>query len=164
MVSLAWWRASADAQLTPLQVVKDRLRKTRLELDDAFPSWRAPHDTDPTDFLYHDARREFFVSAQVILGNAQLSYTFIRDQLSDEQWWAVKAGEFGPAMAEEALREHASIVKFYTVHALAVATEEALRAIVRAGQPFTSPPTAEFASVVAARPQDHRTRRVRAAF
>ena len=41
------------------------------------------------------------------------------------------------------------MVRFFTVHATAVVTEETLRAIVRAGPPFTCPETAEFGSVVA---------------
>ena len=149
MDSVEWWRGSADAQLTPLQEVKDQLRKTRLELDAAFPEWRAAYDADPAGYARHDARREFFVTLQLTLTNAQLSYTFMKDQLCDTQWWVDRVGEHRPVMVEQALREYALMVKFFTVYATATATEETLRAIVRAGPPFTCPETAAFASVVA---------------
>ncbi len=139
----------ADAQLTPLQDAKDELRQTREELDAAFPAWQEAYEADPTDYPHHDARREFFVGLQVILANAQFTYTFMKDQLCDEAWWVEKAGEYRPAMVEQALREQALMAKFFTVHAIAVTTEETLRAIVRAGTPFTCPATAEFESVVA---------------
>lgn len=145
---LEWWRARADAQLSPLQNAKDALRQTREELDAAFPAWRESYESDPTDYAHHDARREFFVGLQVILTNAQLTYTFMKEQLCDVEWWDAKAGEYRPVMAEQALREQALMAKFFTVHAIAVTTEETLRALVRAGKPFTCPSTAESASVV----------------
>ena len=144
-----WWRASADAQLSLLESAKDKLRETRQQLDISFPSWRAAYTTNPTDYRHHDARREFFVGLQMILGNAQLTYTFMRDQLCDEDWWVAKAGKYRSGMVEQSLREQALMVKFFTVHAIAMTTEETLRAIVRAGGPFSCPSTAEFASVVA---------------
>lgn len=86
---------------------------------------------------------------QSVLSNAQLTYTFMKDQLCDVQWWVKKAGEYQPEMAEQSLREQALMAKFFSVHGMAVTTEETLRAIVRAGLPFTCPATGEFASVVA---------------
>ena len=144
MSRLDWWKNRADAQLTPLQDVKESLRGTRQSLDDQHPSWRELYDADPNDYAHHDARREYFVSLQVILGNAQLTYTFMKDQLCDEDWWVEKAGTYRPAMAEQSLREQALMAKWFTVHAMAMTTEETLRAIVRTDGPFTCKPTADL--------------------
>jgi hypothetical protein len=146
MDRLEWWRVRADAQLSPLQEVKDALRATRQGLDGQHPTWREPYAADASDYAHHDARREYFVSLQVILGNVQLTYTLMKDQLCDEGWWVSKVGEYKPEMAEQSLREQALMAKWFSLHAMAMVTEETLRAIVRAGDPFTIGPTENLKS------------------
>lgn len=100
------------------------------------------------DYLAHDARREYFVTLQTILQNEQLGFTFIHDQLADENWWVDKAGEFKEAMALQALREYALMINFFSFHATAVATEETCRAIIRADeQLFRVASTAPFQTI-----------------
>ena len=146
--NLNWWRECANHWLTPIEDVKKAIRTSRESLDNDHPSWKAVYEASPNDYLKHDARREFFVTMRVILQNAQLGYLYMRDQLSDEGWWIKQHGEFRPKAATQALREYALMIKFFTIHALAMATEETLRAIVRsAPQTFTVSPEDSFQSV-----------------
>ena len=146
--NLDWWRECGNHWLTPIEDVKKAIRTSRESIDNNYPSWKAVYEASPNDYLKHDARREFFVTMRVILQNAQLSYLYMRDQLSDEGWWIKQHGEFRPKAASQALREYALMIKFFTIHALAMATEETLRAIVRsAPKTFTVSPGGSFQSV-----------------
>ena len=137
----------ADRRLTPIEDVKVSLRSIRTGLDDRFPRWKAAYDAS-RDYLTHDARREYFVALQTILQNAQLGFVFIHDQLTDEKWWIQRVGEYREAMALQALREHALMIKFFSFHAIAVATEETCRAIVRADEDvFKATSTAPFQTI-----------------
>ena len=145
---LNWWKARADHWITPLENAKAAARRNRERIDQERSTWKEAYDRAPSRSGDHDARREYFVTLQVILQNAQLSYSFMRDQLTEESWWNEKAGQFLPSMAHQALREHALMVKFFTVHALAAATEETLRAIVRNGGPaFTASPSGPLQAI-----------------
>jgi hypothetical protein len=142
------WHHSADHWLTPIEQVKEALQANLQKLDTNYPLWKVKYDTTPQEYQKHDARREFFVTLRVILQNAQLGYIFTRDQLCNEAWWKKQAGEFRLRMADQAIREYFLMVKFFSVHATAMATEETLRAIIRSAPTiFTVAPTAEFQSV-----------------
>lgn len=106
----------------------------REDLDRRFPQWKAGYDANPQDYLNHDARREYFVSLRIILQNVQLGFVFIRDHLTHEDWWHRQIGEFRESAVFQALREHALMIKFFSFHTAAVATEETCRAIVGADQ------------------------------
>lgn len=145
---LAWWRQRTDYWLTPIEKVKEAVLANGKRLDRDYPNWGAKAKETPTDYLKHDARRVYFITLRVILQNAQLSYIFMRDQLSNKNWYMKQTGTFRPESASQALREYALMVKFFTVHAIAMATEETFRAIVRsAPSNFTVDPTKEFQSV-----------------
>jgi len=146
--NLDYWRERADRWLTPMESVKSTVRTTRESLDKDHPSWKSAYEASQNDYLKHDARREFFVTMRVILQNAQLSYLYMRDQLSDEDWWIKQHGKFRSIAAIQALREYALMIKFFTIHALAMTLEETFRAIVRsAPKTFTVSPEGSFQSV-----------------
>ena len=126
------WRRFADGRLTPIENVKVSILTIRQNLDVDFPDWKRAYDQAASNFLVHDARREFFVTLRVALQNAQLGFVFIRDQLTDRNWWEAQIGGFCQPTVFQALREHALMLKFFSFHAIAMATEETLRAIVRA--------------------------------
>lgn len=126
------WRAFADRRISPIEAIKEEIRAVREDLDQKFPAWKAAYNTNPQDYMSHDARREYFVSLRVILQNAQLGFIYIRDHLTQQDWWQAKVGEFRESAVLQTLREHALMVKFFSFHATAVATEETCRAIVRA--------------------------------
>jgi len=126
------WRALADRRISPIEAIKEDIRAIREGLDQQFPAWKAAYDTNPQDYMAHDARREYFVSLRVILQNAQLGFIYLRDHLTHEDWWRTQVGEFKESVVLQALREHALMVKFFSFHATAVSTEETCRAIVRA--------------------------------
>ena len=126
------WRAFADGRLTPIENIKTSIRTIRQGLDGNFPDWKRAYDEAPNDFLTHDARREFFVTLRVVLQNAQLGFVFLRDELTDKEWWQRQIGGFSEGTVLQALREHALMLKFFSFHGIAMATEETLRAIVRA--------------------------------
>ena len=131
---LSRWRALADRRITPIENIKEGIRNIREVLDRQFPSWKATYEANPTDYISHDARREYFVSLRTILQNAQLGFVYIRDHLTSKKWWCAQVGEFREIAVLQALREHALMVKFYSFHAIAAATEETCRSIVRADQ------------------------------
>ncbi len=126
------WQTLANQRITPIENIKTRIFSIRESIDQQFPAWRVSYDTNPQDYLSHDARREYFISLRVILQNAQLGYIYIRDHLTNENWWRSQIGEFREAVVFQALREQALMLKFYSFHAIAVVTEETCRAIVRA--------------------------------
>ncbi len=132
---LQGWRTLADGLLTPIENVKVSIKKIREQLDIDFPDWKAAYDREPFNFLAHDSRREFFVTLRIILQNAQLGFMFMRDQLTNEDWWHKQTGKFNKSAATQALQEYALMLKFFSFHGVAVTTEETLRAIVRADAP-----------------------------
>lgn len=132
------FKVLADRRITPIEDVKSRVRSIRETLDRQFPAWKTAYETHPEDYLSHDARREYFVSLRVILQNAQLGFMYIRDHLTNENWWRNQVGGFSEAAVLQALREHALMIKFFSFHATAASTEETCRAIVRADPPLFS--------------------------
>ena len=128
---LARWKKFADTRLTPIEEIKTAIREIRESLDAEYPSWKAAYDANPADYPSHDARREYFVTLLTILQNAQLGFLYIREHLTNRGWWAEHTGEYHEGAALQALREHAVMIKFFSFHATASATEETLRAIVR---------------------------------
>ena len=145
--NLEWWRQKSDHWITPLEEVKEGILEKQRALDDDFPEWKGRYEASPSNYLTHDARREYFVSLRVILQNAQLSYAFMRDQMCDPIWWRRTAGSFSDAAAVQALREHALMVKFFTVHSIGSTTEETFRAMVRSVATFIASPQGSFQSI-----------------
>ena len=126
------FRTLADRRITPIENIKAGIRSIRERLDKQFPAWKAAYDANPQNYLAHDARREYFVTLRVILQNAQLGFVYIRDHLTDENWWRGHLGSYSESAVLEALREQAVMIKFFSFHATAVSTEETCRAVVRA--------------------------------
>ena len=149
MHELARWKKFADTRLTPIEEIKTAIREIREGLDAEYPSWKAAYDASPADYLSHDARREYFVTLRTILQNAQLGFLYIREHLTNQDWWAEHTGEYHEGTVLQALREHALMIKFFSFHATASATEETLRAIVRADPPVfrLDPEAASFYSI-----------------
>ncbi len=132
------WKSAAQTNADILQGVKGRTFTNLGYITKTWPSWRKTREDARDDYLQHDARREFFVTMITILENAQLSYVFLRDQLSDDDWWANKIETVSEEKKQSAKSEHALMIKWFALHMLAVSIEETFRSIVRAG-PQTFP-------------------------
>lgn len=134
ITELDHWKKGSDYWLTPIENVKEALKSNLNFIDERFPKWKSKYDENPSEYLNHEARREFFTTVRVILQNHQLSYIYIRDHLTDAEWWQQKVGTVGLQAKNQAIREYALMVKFFNVHAIAMATESTLRAIVRSSE------------------------------
>lgn len=130
MKNLLKWKRFADSRITPIENIKVLFQNNLKILDKNHPNWKS-YFQSTNDYLKHDARREYFVSVRVILQNAQLSFIFIRDQLTDEKWYIKQINQFNLSAALQALREQALMIKYFTFHSIAMCTEETMRAIVR---------------------------------
>ena len=128
------WKKASDHWITPIENVKEALKYNLNTIDERFPNWKSKYDENTSEYLHHDARREFFTTVRVILQNHQLGYVYIRDHLTDEKWWQQKVGTVSLLAKHQAIREYAFMVKFFNVHAIAMATESTLRAIVRSSE------------------------------
>lgn len=131
-VDLNGWKRKADYWITPIEKVKNAFKTSLQKLDQDYPDWKSKYDSAPAEYLKHDARREFFTTIRIVLQNNQLGYIFIRDQLSNQNWWIHQVGQVKPMAITQAIREQALMLKFFNVHAIAMATESTFRAIVRA--------------------------------
>ena len=134
ITELDHWKKASDFWLTPIENVKEALKSNLNIIDERFPEWKLKYDGNPSEYLNHDARREFFTTIRIVLQNQQLAYVYIRDHLTDEEWWQLKIGAVSLQTKNQAIREHALMVKFFNVHAIAMATESTLRAIVRSSE------------------------------
>lgn len=86
---------------------------------------------DSDAFLSRDARREFFRTLRQVVQNEQLTYGFIRDQLSYQEWWADHSVDPSSPVAVNSVAEYDIMAQFVVVHATVNATEETLRSIIR---------------------------------
>lgn len=128
------WRVLADQIIRALHEVNEHAFGQKQRIDEDFPHWKVKRNQAPDQYWTHDARREFFVTVQVILESAQLSYVFMRDYLTNATWWDSNANKVSDAKIESTLKEQAIMIKWYSFHALAVATEETFRAIAQSTQ------------------------------
>lgn len=129
------WANAAGKMMDLTHDLVQRFRQHRETLDRSYPSWKQKYDSSPSEYLRHDARREFFVTCQGVLSNANLSYVFMRTSLSNPSWWDQYAGGMKATTAAQTLREFALMVKWVTSHQSSMAVEDTLRAIARAGGP-----------------------------
>lgn len=130
--SMNQWRAFAEGMVNSLRGVAEKVRRMKEASDSDFPSWRAQRDAAPQDYLTHDARREFYVTAITVLENTQLSFSLLRDQLTDLSWWKAKVEAVSDEKRMSVIKEFVLMVKWFTFHTLAMAVDETLGAIRRA--------------------------------
>ena len=96
------------------------------------PGWAEYGRQPGDDFLARDARIELFRSVDLNLQNAQLGYTFLRDQLGSAGWWNHQAQIVNQGIVEATIREWRIHVRASLFYHTTMAVEETLRAIVRA--------------------------------
>ena len=129
------WRSFADGWISPIQAIKERLRGYRQQLDSAHPAWKAKYESALGEYARHDARRELFVTFQTILTNVQLTYVFIRDSLTNLDWWDRNLGTYSDSVADQNIREYGLMAKWFMLHAAVMASEETVRSIVGSAPP-----------------------------
>lgn len=124
--------------LASLDKNEDMLREYRGQLDRDYPDWKAKFDFDPKNIPQHDARREYFRYASVILQNVRLSFIFIRDQLLDPAWWMRINGTYSSAQALDTLYGYMAMARQYSAIQTASITERTLSSIATSEHgPFT---------------------------
>ena len=125
------WRRSALANIDLYYELICDLSCILKSLKEKHPEWRETRKTYPNDYLRHDARYEYFVTILTALENGQLSYIFQAENLTDKEWYIRHNQNLTNDTIQSVCREHSLMVKWFTIHASAMATEETFRAIVR---------------------------------
>jgi len=135
-MDLAEWKAHANSLLSPAERVKDELRTVIADLKERYPRW----------LEFNDARWAWFTGAKKVIQTSQLCYIYVRDQLTDPEWWREKAAEFDSIPGH--IAEYDVFVRYGFSNMLFTITEETLRSIVRAIDPAAcADATAGFQSI-----------------
>ena len=148
--ALEWWRQIAEERAGKVFQLRENTGLLLAAMDKQHPEWLAAQLAAGSDFLAQDARRAFLVGVQVILQNAFFAHLFVRDQMSNPQWWD-RVGVRDQATMLDCLKEWNLHLRFGVVYEVATSVEEALRSIFRAGtgSVFSGKmsPAAEFESL-----------------
>ena len=123
--SLTDWKSISNSHLSPAERVKDEIRITLSHLETTYPSWSKSND----------ARCSWFTGAKKIIQTSQLCYLFIRDHLTEAEWWTRRATQFKEDEISEHIREYDIFVRYGFSNVLFTITEESFRSIVRAIDP-----------------------------
>lgn len=126
------WTALAAEMARVCSELRTRVQSVQRELDRDFPGWKELRRDYPDQYWRHDARREFFVTVGTLLEHALLSYVLLRDHLGSRAWWSEKFTAVGDEKMNSAMKEFAVMIKWFSFHGLAMATEEIFRAVQRA--------------------------------
>lgn len=118
--------------LNDLQAIKADVFAACQELRQSHPGWRAARENNPEAYWLHDARYEVFVTLVTLLENAQLATSFRETELADAGWWDARMEEISEEKRRSCVGEFETMVRWFSVHGLAVAIEETLRAVQRA--------------------------------
>jgi len=143
---LADYHSKLTSWVIALDKRRDALSEYLLKLQQKYPSWRAGVNISVQNTDQFDARPEYFMLLAVILQNAWLSFTHMRDQLCDRSYWAYVEPKFtSDQHLLEAISGYSTMVNQYAISQTVSITQTCLTAIVNsAPDTFSSAATIEF--------------------
>ncbi len=119
-MNIAEYKSFSNSIISPTERAKDNLRK----------SINFYQNNYPDRIKENDARWAWFTGAKKVLQTAQLSYIYIRDQLSDPNWWKSKALGFKEEEIAAHIKEYDVFIRVGVSNTIFTITEETLRSIV----------------------------------
>ncbi len=120
MPTIQEWNGFANATLSRAETAKDVIRPIVDYLKANHPNWEKQND----------ARWGWFTGAKKIIQTSQLSYLFMRDCLTDEEWWKSKGMVYKPEDVPSIVYEYDVSIRWVFLNSLFTITEEGVRRIV----------------------------------
>jgi hypothetical protein len=119
-MNIAEYKSYANSIISPTERVKDEIRKIIKYYQNNYPD----------RITKNDARWAWFTGTKKVLQTTQLSYIYIRDQLSEPNWWRSKTLEFKEEEINAHIQEYEVFIRIGVSNVIFIITEETLRSTV----------------------------------
>lgn len=120
-MNITAWKGYANSRLSPAERIKDEIKPNIELLKTKYPSWAKNND----------ARWAWFTGSKKILQTYQLGCLFIRDQLTEKEWWQEKVHEYNENEICSSIKEYNVFLNYGFSNTLFTITEELFRLLVR---------------------------------